>query len=469
MGRSAILDRQPAKTPGEMRLYVLDGSEVGIPSISKLIGHLGFAAEPFASWQLDFMRSSIARVNETFNLKLSFVSQPDLGDIPVLGTSQMNMSQLSGINNLPFYGNTWLIMTLGVGLPLNAAGTGFVGSHNDGPNQGWKKIWLHELGHLLGLEHPWDVTSEATPWIADTDFDITSASDTPYAETLMGYTNPDSTWDEWYEPIDLYALANIWGLKGSSSTILNFGARQKINATATLLTPAAHTFNEVTGLAEQTTAKFGLQVQGTASNDHFLNTDATETIDGSAGVDTFVIGANAVSSKIERSSGITHLTYAADSSVSDRLINVERIKFSDKAIAYDTGATENAGKAKLFTGAIAHSLFNDAATLGTILNFVDNGHSDLTSLSQLAIDFGLISKLAGGDSNEALADLVATNLLGQANPLVANMLTGYMDGTVATYSQAQFLAAVAALEVNQQHVGLVGLAQTGMEYVPVAL
>ena len=70
MGQSAILDRQPAKTPGEMRLYVLDGSEVGIPSISKLIGHLGFAAEPFASWQLDFMRSSIARVNETFNLKL---------------------------------------------------------------------------------------------------------------------------------------------------------------------------------------------------------------------------------------------------------------------------------------------------------------------------------------------------------------------------------------------------------------
>lgn len=153
----------------------------------------------------------------------------------------------------------------------------------------------------------------------------------------------------------------------------------------------------------------------------------------------------------------------------DFLTEVERLTFSDKSIALDVGATENAGKAKLFTGAIAHSLSNDAATLGTILNFVDNGYSDLTSLSQLAISVGLVSKLAGGDSNEALADLVTKNLLGQANPLVATMLTSYMDGTVATYSQAQFLAAVAALEVNQQHVDLVGLAQTGMEYVPVAL
>jgi hypothetical protein len=153
--------------------------------------------------------------------------------------------------------------------------------------------------------------------------------------------------------------------------------------------------------------------------------------------------------------------------MSDALINVERIKFSDKAVAYDTGATENAGKAKLFTGAIAHSLSNDAATLGTILNFVDNGYGDLTSLSQLAISVGLVSKLAGGDSNEALADLVTTNLLGQANPIIASMLTSYMDGTVATLSQAQFLAAVAALEINQQHVDLVGLAQTGMEYIPM--
>jgi len=459
MGQSAILDRQPAKTPGEMRLYVLDGSEVGIPSILNLIGHLGYAAEPFASWQLDFMRSSIARVNETFNLKLSFVSQPDLADIPVLGTSQINMSQLSGISDLPFYGNSWLIMTLGVGLPLNAAGTGFVGSHNDGPIQEWKKVWLHELGHLLGLEHPWDVTSEATPWIADTDFDITSASDTPHAETLMGYTNPDSTWDEWYEPIDLYALANIWGLKGSSSTILNFGARQKINATETLLTPAAYTFNEVTGLAEQTTAKFGLQVQGTVGNDHFLNTDAAETIDGSAGVDTFVIGANAVSSQMERSSGIIHLTYAADSSVSDALINVERIKFSDFSVALDVSG--NAGTTAKILGAVfgkASVANKEYAGIG--LQLLDGGMSYL-NLMQAAIN----AKLGAGASNVAVVNLLYTNVVGYAPPVGdRDFYVGLLDSGTHTQASLGVLAADTAL--NTVNVNLVGLANSGLEYLP---
>ena len=153
----------------------------------------------------------------------------------------------------------------------------------------------------------------------------------------------------------------------------------------------------------------------------------------------------------------------------DALAEVERLQFSDKSLALDVGATQNAGKAKLFTGAIAHSLVNDAATLGTILHFIDNGYSDLTSLSKLAIDAGLISTLAGSSSNEALAGLVTTNLLGQANVVVEVMLLGYMNGTVASFSQEQFLGAVAALEINQQRVDLVGLAETGMEYIPLGL
>jgi len=153
----------------------------------------------------------------------------------------------------------------------------------------------------------------------------------------------------------------------------------------------------------------------------------------------------------------------------DTLAEVERLQFSDKSLALDVGATQNAGKAKLFTGAIAHSLVNDAATLGTILHFIDNGYSDLTSLSKLAIDAGLISTLAGSSSNEALAGLVTTNLLGQANVVVEVMLLGYMNGTVASFSQEQFLGAVAALEINQQRVDLVGLAETGMEYIPLGL
>ena len=458
MGQSAILDRQPAKTPGEMSLYVLNGSEVGIPSISQLIGHLGFAAEPFANWQLDFMRSSIARVNETFNLKLSFVSHPDLADIPVLGTAQMGMSQLSGISDRPFYGANWLIMTLGVGLGVNAAGTGFVGSHNDGSKQSWKKVWLHELGHLLGLEHPWDVTSEATPWIADTDFDVTSADD-PHAETLMGYTNPDLTWDEWYEPIDLYALANIWGLQGSSSTIINFGVREKINATETVLTPAANTFNEVTRLVEQTSAKLSLQVQGTASNDHFLNTDASETIDGSFGVDTFLVRKNYAANEILKSSNIIQFEYADSSQASDTLTNVERLQFNDLSIAYDVSG--HAGStAKLLGATFGKASIANKNLVGIGLHMLDGGtsYSDLMGTVINAV-------LGSTASNAAVVELLYTNVIGSApsaNDLA--VFTDLLDKGI--YTKASFGVLAADTELNIVNVGLVGLASTGLEYTP---
>jgi hypothetical protein len=226
-------------------------------------------------------------------------------------------------------------------------------------------------------------------------------------------------------------------------------------------------------------------IQGLGGNDRFRGNgdDGGDYFFGGDGIDTsiyrgklseYLVSADSAiwDGRLDdgtRVSGYSVEDQTADRDGKDYLNEVERLQFSDKSLALDVGATQNAGKAKLFTGAIAHSLVNDAATLGTILHFIDNGYSDLTSLSKLAIDVGLISKLAGSSSNEALAGLVTTNLLGQANAVVEGMLLGYMNGTVASFSQAQFLGAVAALEVNQQRVDLVGLAETGMEYVPLGL
>jgi len=40
-----------------------------------------------------------------------------------------------------------------------------------------------------------------------------------------------------------------------------------------------------------------------------------------------------------------------------------------------------------------------------------------------------------------------------------------MDGRSASFSQAEFLATIAGLDLNQQHINLIGLQQTGVEYV----
>jgi hypothetical protein len=66
----------------------------------------------------------------------------------------------------------------------------------------------HELGHALGLEHPFDAS--------DGDFVGSAFADPDASVTLMSYTRPPSGWPEWYQPSDLTALARLWGLEDDS-------------------------------------------------------------------------------------------------------------------------------------------------------------------------------------------------------------------------------------------------------------
>jgi len=71
-----------------------------------------------------------------------------------------------------------------------------------------KYAFLHELGHSLGLEHPFDNSDGdlylSTNW---------QSSATP-KQTVMSYRTPsgsNSAWPTWYSTNDLAALKTIWG------------------------------------------------------------------------------------------------------------------------------------------------------------------------------------------------------------------------------------------------------------------
>ena len=86
-------------------------------------------------------------------------------------------------------------------------------------------------------------------------------------------------------------------------------------------------------------------------------------------------------------------------------------------------------------------------------------------MCQLALDIGLVNSIAGASTNEALAAMAFRNLIGfEATAPTIDLLVGYMDGRHANYSQTDFMAIVAGLDINQAHIGLVGLQQTGVEY-----
>ena len=64
---------------------------------------------------------------------------------------------------------------------------------------------VHELGHVMGLEHPFDSS--------DGDVAGERFGDPDASETTMSYTKPKEGWPDFYSDADLTAMAAIWGLE----------------------------------------------------------------------------------------------------------------------------------------------------------------------------------------------------------------------------------------------------------------
>jgi hypothetical protein len=65
--------------------------------------------------------------------------------------------------------------------------------------------FVHELGHVLGLEHPFDGS--------DGDLGGERFGDPDADVTVMSYTRPVDGWPDFYRPNDLAALVSVWGLE----------------------------------------------------------------------------------------------------------------------------------------------------------------------------------------------------------------------------------------------------------------
>lgn len=205
-------------------------------------------------------------------------------------------------------------------------------------------------------------------------------------------------------------------------------------------------------------------IVGTAGNDRFTNNPGDDFFDGLAGIDTVVFTGDRAGYRIDLTADGRTIGDQTGTDGTDTLTAIERLEFADHKLALDLSPGEHAGQALEFIGALAFNVIHSPDVVGAILSFFDQGQ-DLTSLSQLAIEVGLVRDLAGSGSNDDLARLVWRNIIGsEANAIEVDMLVSYMDGRNASYSQAEFIATVAALEVNQQHIDLVGLQETGVEF-----
>ena len=197
-----------------------------------------------------------------------------------------------------------------------------------------------------------------------------------------------------------------------------------------------------------------------AGDDIFRDNNAnssTTNIDGGSGKDTAIYSNKSSSYQYTNNGGTWTVTNSTLKTGKDTLKNIERLQFTDKSIAIDI--TGNAGTTVKILGAVfgKESVANKSY-VGIGLSFLDAGWT-YDNLAGLALD------VAGAKTNDQIVSLLWTNVIGtkptadDKQPFIALLENGMSAGALA------HLAADSSL--NTTNINLVGLAQTGIEYIPI--
>ena len=256
-------------------------------------------------------------------------------------------------------------------------------------------------------------------------------------------------------------------------------------------------------------------VQGLGGNDRFKGFGSTDenSVDrfyGGDGVDTSVYQGKISEYSINSSKGTDRSPHIWDSRVNtadtpiedgvrtpgfyvrdtvsnrddlDSLAEVERLEFevaeanganrvaldivgnggtAAKALGFDSHG--NGGKAAKIVGALwGKESVENPTFVGIVLHYLDLGVS-----YEALLGLGLNALLGANKTNEAVANLVYTNLVGEAPTDAAKAeLASYMDS--GAYSQVAFTRAIADHELNATNIDLVGLSNTGLQYTEYVL
>lgn len=210
--------------------------------------------------------------------------------------------------------------------------------------------------------------------------------------------------------------------------------------------------NELDGLAGNDT------LIGANGNDTLLGKSGNDSLDGGSGRDTAVFSGNRAAYTITKT--VSGYTVSGPDGV-DTLSSIERLRFADKKLALDLGAGEAGGNTVRIIGAAfdAPVIQQHPDYVGIGLSLFDSG---MTVLAVCQLVIGAM----GSPTNEAFVNTVYQNLVG-ALPSTGerDFYVGLLQGSGGTMTQAQLLEIAVNSDINAQNINLVGLQQTGVEFV----
>jgi len=200
-----------------------------------------------------------------------------------------------------------------------------------------------------------------------------------------------------------------------------------------------------------------VSVVGSGSNSAGKN----ESVVGSSQIDKFIYATSAASYQITNSSGRVTVKNTA-SGEEDSLTNVERVKFTDKSMAFDIAG--NAGKAyRIYKAAFARDpQSGDMSGLGFWISRIDNG-MDMVEVAARFIDSPEFRGLYGQNpSNADFLTKVYTNVLGRTPDQGGYSWWLNELNTNPTKTKAKVLADFA--ESNENQTGVASLIGNGIQY-----
>lgn len=286
------------------------------------------------------------------------------------------------------------------------------------------EVLLHELGHALGLKHPFDGAVQLPP----------AQDNTAY--TLMSYAGSGGPHSD-YAPYDIAALRFLYGGDGLGGALGVGAAGQYLTGTAG---------NDV--------------IIGGPGHDRLEGLAGDDNLDGGAGRDTAVYARVRADYRVQHDgAGALSVQALAGNEGQDSLQRIERLAFADEALAFDLDAA--AGLTARVLGAVfGPAAVADRAYAGIGLSLLDTGTS-APALMQLALE----AQLGPAYTATALVDLLYGNLVGQ--PPSADD-RAYWTGTLASgqYTALTLAQMAAELDLNAHNIDLVGLVASGLAYLP---
>lgn len=350
---------------------------------------------------------------------------------------------------------------------------------------------LHETGHALGLDHPF----------SDAPLDTTTLPETQDSiiHTVMSYSYKDiagvTGLDYSYHPttpmvLDIAAIQYLYGANNGyhadddvytfddtttyHETIWDAGGTDTIQYTGTAATtinlnPAAASYvgNPVYVLTADINTNLPIpnvwiaegamieNVIGGQGNDLLIGNDSSNVLDGGAGIDTVQLTERQSAyhlSQLTDGFAITTNTRLANE---DTLVNVERLQFEDSNLALDIEG--HAGQAAKLLGAVfGASSVTNAEYVGIGLTELDNGMS-YEQLGEVAIN------VTGLSNYDEIVTLLWQNLFGVAPS--EEEKAPYVELLDDGMSVGALTVAAADSSFNTENIDLVGLAETGIEFI----